>query len=112
MTKAIPVIIDGQVIYFEVDPAVSVDQHEGGQPAEGFADAGDVINQIDQITDTILRVCRSVHQNAYSQLQTAKPKEFEIEFGVTLGGEVGIPLVSKGSAEAQIKVVARWDLNS
>jgi hypothetical protein len=50
-----------------------------------------------------------VHEKAYSKLEAAKPKDFEIEFGVTLAGEVGIPLVSKGSAEAQIKITARWE---
>jgi hypothetical protein len=103
MGKAIPVLIDGHAVFFEVDPVVTV-----ALPDDGFVGAEDVVEKIDQITDTILQVCRSVHQKAYNCLEAAKPKEFEIEFGVTLGGEIGIPLVSKGSAEAQIKVTARW----
>jgi hypothetical protein len=103
MSKAIPLLIDDQTIYFEVDPTVTVEE-----PEEGFIGAEDLVQKIDQITSTILQVCRSVHEKAYSKLEAAKPKDFEIEFGVTLAGEVGIPLVSKGSAEAQIKITARW----
>ena len=76
---------------------------------EGLADAaGGLVARLERINETILGVCRSVHENAYNALTVAKPKEFEIEFGITLAGEAGIPLVTKGTAEATLKVVARW----
>jgi hypothetical protein len=37
-----------------------------------------------------------------------KPKEFECEFGISLGGEAGIPFVTKGSIETNFKVTLKW----
>jgi hypothetical protein len=37
------------------------------------------------------------------------PKELELEFGVGLKGEGGIPFFAKGSVETNFKVRAKWD---
>ena len=37
-----------------------------------------------------------------------KPGEVEIEFGIELGGEMGIPLVTRGEAKANFKVTLKW----
>lgn len=41
-------------------------------------------------------------------LQAAKPGKVEIEFGIELSGEVGIPLVTSGSTKANLKVKLTW----
>jgi hypothetical protein len=43
-----------------------------------------------------------------NSLKALRPGEVEIEFGVELGGEMGIPLVSKGEAKANFKVTMKW----
>jgi NTP-dependent ternary system trypsin peptidase co-occuring protein len=106
MKKAVAVMADGHEIYFEIDET-KVDVL--APSTEGLSDAaGALADRLERINATILGVCRSVHEKAYNALSAAKPKEFEIEFGITLSGEAGIPLVSKGAAEAALKVVARW----
>jgi hypothetical protein len=37
-----------------------------------------------------------------------RPDELEIEFGVSIGGEAGIPFVSKGKIDANFTVTVRW----
>jgi hypothetical protein len=37
------------------------------------------------------------------------PKELEIEFGIGLKGEGGVPFFAKGSVETNFKVKAKWD---
>ena len=108
MKKAVAVMADGHEIYFEIDDT-QVDVLAPAASLEGTADAaGDLAGRLERINATILGVCRSVHEKAYNALNAAKPKEFEIEFGITLSGEAGIPMVTKGSAEAALKIVARW----
>jgi hypothetical protein len=108
MKKAIAVMADGHQIYFEIDET-KVEMLAPSASDEGLSDAaGNLAERLERINGTILGVCRSVHENAYNALNAAKPKEFEIEFGITLSGEAGIPMVTKGSAEAALKIVARW----
>ena len=42
------------------------------------------------------------------KLRGAKPGSVQIEFGVELGGKVGIPLVTQGEAKANLKVILKW----
>jgi hypothetical protein len=108
MKKAVAVMADGHKIYFEIDDN-KLDVLAPAASTEGLSDAaGDLAERLERINATILGVCRSVHDKAYIALSAAKPKEFEIEFGITLSGEAGIPLVTKGSAEAALKITARW----
>jgi Trypsin-co-occurring domain 1 len=42
------------------------------------------------------------------KLKSANPGSVEIEFGVELGGKMGIPLVTQGEAKANLKVTLKW----
>jgi hypothetical protein len=37
-----------------------------------------------------------------------KPSKVALEFGISAGGEAGIPFVTKGTVEAQFKVSVEW----
>lgn len=39
-----------------------------------------------------------------------KPKTFEIEFGIDVGGEAGIPFITKGTMSANFKVKLGWEI--
>jgi len=80
-----------------------------GTSAEGTAGVEDLVNKLDQIAETIANVCSSLHTRAYSTLGKKRPNAFELEFGVSLAGEAGVPLVTRGAAECTIKVIARWE---
>jgi Trypsin-co-occurring domain 1 len=45
-------------------------------------------------------------------LSAIGPDAIEVEFGVELGGELGLPLVTKGSAKANFKVTLKWENGS
>jgi hypothetical protein len=40
------------------------------------------------------------------------PNKVTLEFGLQLGGEAGVPFVTKGTAEANVKVTIEWELGS
>jgi hypothetical protein len=42
----------------------------------------------------------------------AAPSEVSVEFGITLGGEAGVPFVTKGKADATFKVTSTWSTGS
>jgi len=50
----------------------------------------------------------AVAESALNSLKAVQPDEVEIEFGVELGGEMGIPLVTKGEARANFTVTLKW----
>lgn len=39
-----------------------------------------------------------------------KPKSISFDFGIQLGGEMGVPFVTKGSTKANFKVSITWEL--
>ena len=47
-------------------------------------------------------------KSALDALKIAEPNKVELEFGFELGWEGGLPLVTKGSAKANLKVVLTW----
>ena len=40
---------------------------------------------------------------------TSRPTSCTFEFGVNIGGEVGIPFITKGTAGAEFKVTIGWE---
>lgn len=39
---------------------------------------------------------------------TVKPSECVLEFGVNVGGEAGVPFITKGTVGANFKVALKW----
>jgi hypothetical protein len=45
-------------------------------------------------------------------MKRISPTEVTLEFGVELGGKLGIPLLTEGSAKANLKVQLKWQSGS
>jgi Trypsin-co-occurring domain 1 len=100
----------GQVVYVEVGDDVNVK----GTPQGGIAGVGDVDKQIAKLKEvgsSIAAVCRTIQTQVQAQLEATKPQELTLEFGVTLAGETGIPLITKGSVKGTFQVIAKWKFN-
>ena len=52
--------------------------------------------------------CAALFRHMETALGPARPEEVNVEFGLTLGGEAGVPFVTKGSVGASFKVSATW----
>lgn len=50
----------------------------------------------------------AVAEAVLDSLKRLRPNKAEVEFGVELGGEMVIPLVSKGEASANFKIRLKW----
>jgi hypothetical protein len=83
---------------------------------EGAALGGELQSEIDKkLTDrmhvvgkAISSVCTTIYGSVEQAIQTVRPDEMTLEFGITLGGKTGVPFVTEGSAEGTFKVSATW----
>jgi hypothetical protein len=78
---------------------------EGMQPV---VDLEKVERQFGEVKDLIVGCCNSL-LDAIRDIP--KPDKVTVEFGVKLAGEVGVPMVTKGSGEANFKVSIEWGKN-
>jgi hypothetical protein len=64
-----------------------------------------VIERVSDLRGTIANVCGHV-RSAFKEAN--HPDELKVSFGIKLGGELGVPFVSRGTGEASIIVEATW----
>jgi hypothetical protein len=100
--------IYGNNLYIEITPEPDIVADDQAEGAAGGGKVVDLAKQLGDAGDKIGEVCATLHTKALGAINGVKPDEFEIEFGVTLAGEIGIPMVSKGSAECNFVVKAKW----
>ncbi|MEH2175960.1 CU044_2847 family protein [Nostoc sp.] len=115
MTQLTPIQLeDGTIIYIEttnnVDaPPVSIEVSPEGEEAlidKGWdADAAQkqIVQNFQAIEGTI-RAYTVYSLNAFKKIPVANIDKVTLEFGIKVGGEAGIPYVTKGTAESNLKV--------
>ncbi|MFM6321543.1 MAG: CU044_2847 family protein [Microcystis panniformis] len=54
------------------------------------------------------KVIESVHKMS----DTIKPNEFEIQLGITLDSEAGVPMLAKAGVDVQMHVTMKWKLKA
>lgn len=116
MTKLTPIQLDDNtIIYIEATDDVNVPLVIAEEPAEeeeeALIDKGispeavrKQIVQNFQIIHTTIRAYTLCSLNAFKQLPIPGVNKVTLEFGIELGGEAGIPYVTKGTAKSNLKV--------
>lgn len=115
MTKAIAMHAGGISFLVETDDAVEVPaefMRSAGSTLEGVpggmdavASVGDLGRQFAEVQSLILMCCNSLHETL---TRLPHPEKVAVEFGVKLGGEAGVPMLTKASGEANFKVSVEW----
>lgn len=102
--------LDGATFHVEVDEAASTGPHriaanDSDRPgltptgvADRIADAGSELHQM----------VASVTSSMRTALEKSAPTEWAIELSIGFKGEAGIPYLTKGQANATIKLTATW----
>ncbi|MFN6519409.1 MAG: CU044_2847 family protein [Nostoc sp. CreGUA01] len=116
MTQLTPIHLeDGTIIYIEatdnVDaPPVNIEVSPQGEE-EALIDKGwdadaaqkQIVQNFQAIEGTI-RAYTVYSLNAFKKIPVANIDKVTLEFGIKIGGEAGIPYVTKGTAESNLKV--------
>jgi hypothetical protein len=91
---------------------VQVTQARGAVTPEGntedFVEATE--EKLREVSELIREGCAGVADNLFSIPNP--PAEIGMEFGIDVGGEAGIPFVTKGTINANFKVSVNWTLDS
>lgn len=119
MTELIPVQVDANtVIYIEPTadvqlPSTTGTFRTGGELTRGDLERGDK-GTIEDATrramqsfaamETTIKTYTQRTLNAFTDLASANVDKVQLEFGINLGGEAGIPYVTKGTAECSLKI--------
>jgi len=82
--------------------------------AVGYID--DIAKRTERFKETVVSTVRSYSQMMLNAVQEGMtglldPDKVTLEFGLQLGGEAGVPFVTKGTAQANVKVTIEWNLN-
>ncbi|MDA0269119.1 MAG: CU044_2847 family protein [Cyanobacteria bacterium] len=109
MTQLAPLTLDdGTVIYIEATddmtdlPVTAADPSEG-QTLTSKGVSNQVVKQF-QAMQGMIRAYTGYTLNAFRQMAGAKVDKVTLEFGIKVAGEAGLPYVTKGTADANLKV--------
>lgn len=71
------------------------------------------LEMMKDVTSSTLSVFKNsvVDQIKNEAIEGVKPKSISLDIGLQFGGEIGVPYVTKGSAEANLKVSIIWEIN-
>ncbi len=120
MSKIVPIELeDGVKIYIEANdidaispstPQPQVERRRGGQKGIGtgaatLATAGTAaITQSFQAIEGTIRTYTSHTLRAFKEMATANVEKVTLQFGIQVGGEAGVPYVTKGTAESNLTI--------
>ena len=112
MTQLAPIQLDdGSIIYIEAEDEVAapeVPTSEGTtRTAKGVGEATPKNFQAMQGT-----ICTytAYTLNAFKEMATANVDKVTLEFGVKVAGEGGVPYISKGSGECNLKITVECSI--
>jgi hypothetical protein len=117
MTKLTPIQLDDNtVIYIEATEDVEVPEVSIEEPAESEEEESLIskgmspeavrkqMAQNFQAVQGTIRAYTVYTLNAFKQVAIANVDKVTLEFGIELGGEAGVPYVTKGTAKSNMKI--------
>ncbi|HZG38335.1 MAG TPA: CU044_2847 family protein [Nodosilinea sp.] len=126
MTQLVPIRLeDGTEIYMEATddvvapnsaPGPSSDPYgETTRTAKGWNPAHQAAQvhaaQSFKAIEGTIRTYTSYTMNAFKDMATANVEKVTLEFGLKVGGEAGVPYVTKGTAESNLKITVECSFN-
>lgn len=126
MTQLVPIRLeDGTEIYMEAtDDMVAPDSVSNSQGADNYGEttrtakgmAWGTANQAHaaqsfKAIEGTIRTYTSYTMNAFKDMSTANVEKVTLEFGLKVGGEAGVPYVTRGTAESNLKITVECSFN-
>jgi hypothetical protein len=113
MAQLTPIRLDdGTVLYIEATedantvPAMGIVAEEEELTERGFSTdmRQRMIVQSFQAIEGTIRAYTTYTLNAFKQIAIANVDKVTLEFGIKVAGEAGVPYVTKGTAESNLKI--------
>jgi hypothetical protein len=103
---------ESMTLYIETDIAAAGDPTAVYNQAETRAEARKLLRAAQDVFGDGLELARSCAmkvQDSLGQMQDAvRPNEFQVQLAIKLDTEVGVPMITKLGAEAQMQVTMKW----
>ncbi len=124
MTQLVPIRLeDGTEIYMEATedvvapaPLGSETYGETTRTAKGLGMPSQVAQahaaQSFKAIESTIRTYTSYTMNAFKDMATANVEKVTLEFGLKVGGEAGVPYVTKGTAESNLKITVECSFDA
>jgi hypothetical protein len=110
MTRLTPIQIDeNTTIYIESTDDVDIPtetSRSAQRPGAKNANTEQILKNFETIEDTI-RTYTTYTLNAFRNLAIANIEEVTLQFGVEIGGEAGIPYITKGTAKSNLNITVK-----
>ena len=110
MAQLTPITLDdGAVIYIEVaedveTPSDSLDSYPPEGATRTAKGAGKHVAKSFHAMQGTIRAYTHYTLNAFKHLSGANVDKVTLEFGIKVAGEAGVPYVTKGTAESNLKI--------
>ncbi|MCG8366600.1 MAG: hypothetical protein MJA27_25115 [Pseudanabaenales cyanobacterium] len=106
MTQLAPIQLDdGSIIYIETEDAVTVSSSPTSEGTTRTAKGvGETALKTFQAMQGSIRTYTAYTLNAFKEMATANVDKVTLEFGVKVAGEGGVPYITKGSGECNLKI--------
>ncbi len=117
MAQLKPIQLDDEtIIYIEVTEEVDVLEASDGEPADsqetkpvkrGRVNPAELQKQVFESFAPISQTIRAYTVytlNAFKKVAIANVDKVTLEFGIEVGGEAGVPYVTKGTAKSNLKI--------
>ena len=105
MTQLAPIQLDdGSIIYIETEDAITAPSSPTSEGTTRTAKgAGETALKTFQAMQGTIRTYTVYTLNAFKEMATANVDKVTLEFGVKVAGEGGVPYITKGSGECNLK---------
>ena len=100
---------DGEKIYIQYDEEDSDELVAVSSPIENIEERTEQFKKA--IASTVRGYSQMVLNTVKEGTGSLAPSKVTLEFGLQAGGETGILFVTKGTAQANVKVTIEWELS-
>jgi hypothetical protein len=96
------------VLTVDITPEAQEEVDSSYRPPIRGTRASDASDAIEEVSVAVVEACRKVAGKVRRELAEIAPDEFELTFGVAIGAEGGLPMITKAHADANFQVRVSW----
>ena len=121
MDKLTPIELeDGAIIYIEatenvdtsnINTEANESEESGRTTRSGVTSQQARMMQNFQAIESTIRTYTNHTLNAFKSVTTGNITKVTLEFGIKIGGEMGIPYITKGTAESNLRIQVECDFS-